>query len=395
MAFTTIPGASATDATSFIGTEGVDNLTTFTTAIGFVDGKESSDTIYADASGLVSTEKLADWTVRGGTGNDTITMASDVVGGLFNGNLGGDNINFASVFGGARVLGGQNIDDIDVTGDIIASSVNGNRDADTVTTGTGVGSKILNGSVFGGQGSDTVEVTAGVFESALVSGDIGDDNIGVFFNSDALVNGLTINGGEGSDFLGTANDSTELNALGVVTGRGAVFAAGIGVAPGTADSSEETGLYMDGGVGNDIVLGSGRKDTLIGGEGDDNLRGGAGVDVLTGGAGADTFWGVTEAGGTTDAPTTDHITDFVKGTDTIVSGVGAAVTYVAGGTYATVKELLASTIAAGDYNVAVGSAAAGYSSYIINVDAAGAFTGIGLLNSIGQYTEAQAKVVAV
>jgi Ca2+-binding RTX toxin-like protein len=56
-------------------------------------------------------------------------------------------------------------------------------------------------------------------------------------------------------------------------------------------TSAPLGIHVDGGVGNDRIIGTERADTLVGGDGDDRLRGRAGNDVLVGGAGADTVAG--------------------------------------------------------------------------------------------------------
>ena len=61
---------------------------------------------------------------------------------------------------------------------------------------------------------------------------------------------------------------------------------------------------------NDVLTGGAGKDTLRGGAGDDLLIGGKSSDTLTGGEGADIF----QLSGDTK---TDHITDFVSGTDQI------------------------------------------------------------------------------
>jgi Ca2+-binding RTX toxin-like protein len=394
LAFTTIPGASATDATTFNGTEGVDVLSSIDVVTALVEGLGSSDTITASTVGLAGFSSLTDWTVRGGTGNDTLEIATsgpfeagDVVGGLFNGNQGGDTISAGRIFGGARILGGMDIDTIAVD-QVFSSSVNGNKGADSVTVRFG----LVNGSVFGGQGADTITVgsSGSGIESSLISGDFGSDSINV---SGVLYGSSTIDGAEGND---TINTVSVVAAEG--NDDGLIIIGGVGDDGITAGVTNDT---ISGDAGDDTLLAGGGDDTVTGGEGDDNIRGGDGIDVLTGGAGADVFWGISAAGGTTDAPTTDHITDFVTGTDSFLNAVGGAVTYVAGGTYATVKELLAdTTLDAGAYNVAVGSVAAGYSSYIITVsdDAAPATTssvdGIALLNSIGQYTAAQAVLVA-
>ena len=60
----------------------------------------------------------------------------------------------------------------------------------------------------------------------------------------------------------------------------------------------------------DVLTGGSGNDTLLGGAGNDVLAGGKGADTLTGGAGADTF----RFGGDTK---TDHITEFLSGTDRI------------------------------------------------------------------------------
>jgi Ca2+-binding RTX toxin-like protein len=61
---------------------------------------------------------------------------------------------------------------------------------------------------------------------------------------------------------------------------------------------------------NDRLTGGSGSDTLLGGAGHDVLAGGKGLDILTGGTGNDTF----RLGGDTK---TDHITDFLSGTDRI------------------------------------------------------------------------------
>jgi len=60
----------------------------------------------------------------------------------------------------------------------------------------------------------------------------------------------------------------------------------------------------------DLLTGGTGNDVLLGGAGNDVLAGGKGADTLTGGAGADTF----RFGGDTK---TDHISDFLSGTDRI------------------------------------------------------------------------------
>ena len=52
--------------------------------------------------------------------------------------------------------------------------------------------------------------------------------------------------------------------------------------------------FIDGGAGNDTLFGGDDDDTLIGGDGDDQLTGGEGKDNISGGAGKDTIFGGTD-----------------------------------------------------------------------------------------------------
>jgi len=69
---------------------------------------------------------------------------------------------------------------------------------------------------------------------------------------------------------------------------------------------------IDGGAGDDVIVGGLGKDVILGGAGDDKITGGAGADNLTGGAGNDTFIYAAKADSTPSAA--DVITDFVAAT---------------------------------------------------------------------------------
>jgi Ca2+-binding RTX toxin-like protein len=385
LAFTTIPGASATDATSFIGSEAVDILNSFTTLIGFVDAKESNDSITAGVAGIAGEAGLVDWTVRAGTGLDSITLDDDAIGGLFNGNQGGDRISAESVFAGARILGGQDIDTVTVNGSVVASSVNGNKAADIVGVGGGAvealtgateaaeaaallnDTRILNASIYGGQGNDVMGVAAQVFESALVSGDLGNDNIQVWFNSQDIVNGLTVSGGDGNDTLLATN--------------GLFAPTGIGTG---------AGIVADGGEGADLITASGRNDTITGGAGLDTINAGEGIDTITGGGDAATVI-VGDGDKNTANTAVDVITDYVKANYSFQLA-NAGVT--AGVVYETLKDALTATGLAANtnYNVGVGLSTGSYTSYLLSTDGAGAVVGGYQLS--GGFTAANA-VIAV
>ena len=92
--------------------------------------------------------------------------------------------------------------------------------------------------------------------------------------------------------------------------------------PGHICAATAATTCIDGGSGNDFMVGADGADTLKGGVGDDLLSGGALGDRLTGGAGSDRFQYTGLAGGPfgsdgTVSATRDTITDFTKGQDRI------------------------------------------------------------------------------
>ncbi len=90
--------------------------------------------------------------------------------------------------------------------------------------------------------------------------------------------------GNGSQPLRFAR--SQFRAVDVLLGRGDdVFSAG------ALGAITDAGLLVDGGAGNDQIVGSAGDDILIGGTGDDQLQGRGGDDVLNGGAGNDTVQG--------------------------------------------------------------------------------------------------------
>jgi Ca2+-binding RTX toxin-like protein len=121
------------------------------------------------------------------------------------------------------------------------------------------------------------EFTFSAVKGILVNAGAGNDYVDVSGNYRARLSiPSTINGGAGNDYL--------------VGGNG-------------ADS-------ISGEAGNDRLIGLGGNDTLLGGDGRDYLVGGAGADSMNGGAGNDFINAVDHAttdkidGGTNDTPTT-------------------------------------------------------------------------------------------
>jgi Ca2+-binding RTX toxin-like protein len=145
----------------------------------------------------------------------------------------------------------------------------------------------------GGDGDDTLNGGAGADN---MSGGGGNDRF-VVSGSDAVSD--TFNGGAGIDTIQViGNGSLSLNgfnaqAASIESWQGNSQAVTGSTAANTFDFSGLTALsglsYVDGGSGNDTLVGSAFADDLRGGNGNDRLTGGGGNDKLTGGSGQDTF----------------------------------------------------------------------------------------------------------
>jgi Ca2+-binding RTX toxin-like protein len=151
--------------------------------------------------------------------------------------------------------------------------------------------------LIGGAGNDALQ------------GGAGDDAIVI---SGTEAQGDTFDGGAGTDTMSvTGTGNTTLSNFNAAASSIEVWQGnGLAVVGTTAgDTLNFSGLnavnglaYVDGGGGNDTIIGTsvaddlrgaGGNDSLGGGAGNDALSGAAGDDVLTGGAGADTLTGGT------------------------------------------------------------------------------------------------------
>ena len=98
---------------------------------------------------------------------------------------------------------------------------------------------------------------------------------------------------------------------------------------GVAEDTIRNIENVQGGSGNDTLMGDGLANELRGLGGDDFLRGGGGNDVLVGGIGSDQFVFNTALNATTNV---DQITDFNVAADTIVLENAIFTTIVGTGT---------------------------------------------------------------
>jgi Ca2+-binding RTX toxin-like protein len=211
--------------------------------------------------------------------NDTITL-----------NEGGGALPRANLFGG----GGKDV----LTGGSGPDQLFGQADDDTLL-GKGGGDLLFGGgqndTMTGGDGDDQAFGSGGGDRMIWNPGDDTDLDEG-----GAGVDTVEVNGGNGAEqFAATANGTrVRLDRL-----NPAPFSIDVGSsenvvldANGGADSFSATGnlaalvkITVDGGAGNDTLLGSNGADVLLGGDGDDVVDGNQGDDVGLLGAGDDTF----------------------------------------------------------------------------------------------------------
>lgn len=275
-----------------------------------INGNDGADEISVTLS--FNSEK----TIRGGRGDDTITVSGPGTADIF-GEGGSDTI--VGGPGNDFIQGGRGDDYINGRGG--ADLLSAGPDMNTIIGGPGA-DRILGGSdvdiVIGGGGDDEINTYAGddmILGGAgidFIQSDVGEDMIAggggndVIFSShgaDLVDGGLgndtidggpeadVITGGSGSDdiFGGQGNDTIHGNA-GLDLLRGG---------PGEDEIFGGVGNdIISGGLGNDTLHGQAQHDIVNGDGGDDTITGGLGNDEFNGGAGVDTATDTGEAGET-------------------------------------------------------------------------------------------------
>jgi len=229
----------------------------------FIDGNQGNDTALLGAGDDVFQWDPGDGsdTVDGQAGSDTL---------LFNGSNIAETITIAA--NGSHVLLTRDVGAIAMDLNSIETvTVNATGGADTVNVGdmNGTGVTQVNVDLAAAPGSTAPD---GAADTIRLNGTAGDDVITL-----SLVNGALVIDGLASrvviehfDF----NDTIRINGLG---GDDVIEASGVGVGGPQ--------LVLNGGDGDDVLIGGAGNDTIHGDAGDDVLLGGAGQDVLDGGTG--------------------------------------------------------------------------------------------------------------
>jgi Ca2+-binding RTX toxin-like protein len=151
-------------------------------------------------------------------------------------------------------------------------------------------------AMYGYGGNDSLYVSDQLVIPSTLSGDAGNDTL-YGGNGNDLIDGGTgadvLSGGVGTDTIDYSNRTNPLRII-------------IGAGPTSGEAGENDNILNDfeivqGGVGNDFIVGSLNKnmqifgnagnDSLTGGNANDMLDGGDGDDLLNGGYGADAFFG--------------------------------------------------------------------------------------------------------
>ncbi len=271
---------------------------TSATGIKFIDGAAGNDTI----AGTLNADQLI-----GGIGDDTLDGAggNDVlVGGAGKDALkGGSGIDTASYAASTAVrvdllagtgsigdaLGDTLIEIENLLGGTGNDKLVGDNNSNALTGGAG------NDILIGNGGNDTLDGGAGIDN---IDGGAGDDLI-LVSGADAVTD--ILNGGDDTDtvqvtgaaVLSLANFNAKTSSIEIWTGNNqAVLGTAANDKLDFSALSSVSGIkFVDGGAGNDEIIGTFTADTLQGGAGNDVLKGGDGDDLLVGGAGADLIAG--------------------------------------------------------------------------------------------------------
>jgi Ca2+-binding RTX toxin-like protein len=247
-----------------------------------VDGGDGNDTIVGSDG---------DDTILGGRGTDVALMGHGDDTFIWNPGDGNDTVegqdgNDTLLFNGANIA-----EKIDISAN--GSRVRFTRDVASITMDVH-GTEHVVFNALGGvdlvtvndlSGTDTTQVDVNL--AAMAGGTAGDGS----------ADNVIVNGTSGADVAELIGDASGIQVIGLaatvsVTGTEAALdtitiqgGAGDDVIEATAVQAGAAKLVLDGGEGNDVVIGSAGDDVLIGGEGDDILIGGGGHDTFMAGPG--------------------------------------------------------------------------------------------------------------
>jgi Ca2+-binding RTX toxin-like protein len=349
---TSVTGVEAITAGGFTGVSILGsasaNTLNFTgvtlTGITKIDGGAGNDTITGSAANDTILGSGDDDTIAAGDGNDNIQFTGTTNGfDIVDGGLGTDTIaalSNSTVIGLSSVTGVEAISAGAFTGVTISGSANNdilNFGGITLSAITkidgGLGNDVITGSI----AADTILGSGG--DDTLSGGD-GND----IFQYTGAANGFdSVTGGLGADTISALANSTVIG-LSAITGVETISAGsftGVTIA-GSAnnDTLDFSGVTLtaitliDGGAGNDTIIGNVAVNTIQGSGGDDTINAGDGNDIIQYTGTANGFDAVDGGAGTGDtisalANSTVIGLSSITGVETITAGAFTGV-YIAG-----------------------------------------------------------------
>lgn len=298
MASVTVSGSSAAD--NYTLSNGFDATMGGVNAAVVVSGRRSGVTI--EAAHIWNVDSL---TIETGSGNDVINASFISREVVLNGGAGNDTLSGGA--GGDTLSGGAGKDSLDggagtdtvveTTVDSVMTLTNLQLTGNGTDNLTSIERAVLTGTA----ASNTLDASAFTQGNVTLLGGNGNDTLlGSAFTGAVDGDGFNdvLDGGAGTDL---ARQSSRVSqsftaATNVVTGAGndlwlsieRLHFSGSGTAVTTLDASQFPGsVTLDGGAGNDLLIGGSRDNELNGNAGNDRLIGGDKADTLIGGAGND------------------------------------------------------------------------------------------------------------
>ena len=251
-----------------------------------IDGGSGNDTIIGSAGNDVLIGGDGNDVITGGRGNDVAFLGAGDDRYVWNPGDGSDTVEGQAGFDTLAFNGSDASENISI-------SANGNRA--TLFRDVGNVTMDLNGI-------ERIELAAAGGADNIVVGDLtgtGITQVAIDLAAAGTAHGdgqsdqVTINGTAGNDFITVDSNSGVVTVSGLAETVTIAHAEGaldqLTVSGGSGDdvidasnlSANQTGLVLNGGAGNDVILGSHGNDSVIGGQGNDVAALGDGNDIFT------------------------------------------------------------------------------------------------------------------
>ncbi len=263
-----------------------------------LNGAASADTLNAGMGNDTLRGDKGNDSLDGGTGTNTLIESGNVKFTLTNTKLIGAGTDTLANLQVANLTGGTSSNSFTVSGWTGAGNfIGGGGSTDTIVASKNANFLLSNSSL---QTSDGLNVALSGFTKATLTGGAGNNT----FTVDGWTGIGTLAGSNGIDTLFATRDAnmTLSNSSLVTTGFGTLKLSSIETANLTGGDSANVirtnaftlgTVTLQGGNGDDVLVGGTKNDSLIGGGGRDLLVGGTGIDNLYGGAGDDILIGGT------------------------------------------------------------------------------------------------------